>query len=225
MQTPAEKYLIKKVSEILKENNSQYDSKILNIGAGKSVVLEDSILKIVGNKFVCDRMDIADCYGKHPNADRCFIVSVESMPEIKSSQYDLAFANYVLEHVASLDRAVAEIYRILKPGGYFITSLPNTSAPEFILSKYTPIKFHQFIKGKGEGSHAHETQYAYKNIKEFVLIFEKYFSTVEIKYWSNTLGYLYRFPVINIISKIYDKAVNYLNIKMLMGNVCVVFKK
>ena len=225
MQTPAEKYLIKKVSQILKVNANLEKSIILDIGANKSVIIENSILKIVGNKFICDRLDVANCRVKHPNAGKCFIASVESMPEIKSNQYDLAFANYVLEHVASLDKAVTEIHRILKPSGYFITSLPNTSAPEFILSKYTSAKFHQFIKGKGEGSHAQETQYAYKNIKEFVSIFEKYFSTVEVKYWSNTLGYLYKFPVVNIFSKIYDKIINYFNIKMLLSNVCIVFKK
>ena len=225
MQTPAEKYLIKKVSQILKGSDASNKLRILNVGAGESIVLENSILSITNDKFFCDRMDISDCSVKHPNVDECFITSVESMPEIKSNLYDLAFANYVLEHVADLKKASSEIYRILKPLGYFITSLPNTSAPEFILSKYTPAKFHQFIRGKGEGSHAHETQYAYKNIDEFVSIFEKYFSVIEIRYWSNTLGYLYKFPVVNIISRLYDKAVNYFKIKMLMGNVCIVFKK
>lgn len=225
MQTPAEKYLIKKVSQILRGNNASDKLRILNVGAGESIVLENSILSIAGDKFVCDRMCITDCSVKHPNVGECFIASVESMPEIKSNQYDLAFANYVLEHVADLNKSAAEIYRILKPSGYFITSLPNTSAPEFILSKYTPAKFHQFIRGKGEGSHAHETQYAYKNIGEFVSIFEKYFSVVEIRQWSNTLGYLYKFPAINIIGRLYDKMVNHFNIKMLMGNVCIIFKK
>ncbi|MDO8669720.1 MAG: class I SAM-dependent methyltransferase [Candidatus Buchananbacteria bacterium] len=225
MQTPAEKYLIKKVAQILMQSNNLENARILNVGAGESIVLESSILSIVGNKFICDRMDVTDCRVKHPNTGECFIASVESMPEIKSNQYELAFANYVLEHVADLGKAAAEIHRVLKPSGYFITSLPNISAPEFILSKYTPTKFHQFIKGEGEGRHAYETQYAFKNIKGFIKVFEKYFSVVEIRYWSNTLGYLYRFPVISIISKVYDKIINYLNIKMLMGNVCIVFKK
>lgn len=224
MQTPAEKYLIKQVAQRLKEQGLS-KSKILNVGAGESLILENGIIDIFGDNFICDRMDISDCLVKHSNVGKCFICSVESMPKIKSHEYDLAFANYVLEHVMDLEKAASEIFRILKPSGYFITSLPNTSAPEFILAKYTPTKFHQFIRGKGEGSQAHETQYAYKNIDEFVSIFKKYFSAVEIRYWPNTYGYLHKFPVINMVSKIYDKGVKYFNIKMLMGNVCLVFKK
>lgn len=226
MQTPAEKYLIERVIEILKSNDSgSGENKILNVGAGERLVLEKSIHNGFGKKFICDRMDIVDCYVKYPFIGKCFIASVESMPEIKSSEYEIAFANYVLEHVTDLHKAASEIHRILKPSGYFITSLSNPIAPEFVLSKRTPTKFHQIIKGKGEGSHAYETQYAFKNIIELVLIFKKHFSVIEIKYRSNTLGYLYRFPIINIISKIYDKIVNYFNIKMLMGDVFVIFKK
>ena len=225
MQTPAEKYLIQKVAQMIKESYGLDSTKILNIGAGKSIVIEKSILDIIGSRFICDRMDVTDCNVEYKNVGECFVASVESMPEIKSNQYDIAFANYVLEHVHDLDKAASEICRVLKPSAYFITSLPNPSAPEFILSKYTPTKFHQIIKGKGEGMYAHETEYAYKDIKQFISIFEKYFSCVEIKCWSNTLGYLYKFPVINIFSKIYDKVIDYLHIKMLMGNVCIVFKK
>ncbi|MDX9855587.1 MAG: methyltransferase domain-containing protein [Candidatus Moranbacteria bacterium] len=226
MQTPAEKYLIKKVVELLKQSDKKNSpTKILNVGAGKSIVIEKSIHNGFGNDFVCDRVDVIDCQASHPVIEKCFTASVESMPEIKSNDYQIGFANYVFEHISDLNRAASEVARVIKPSGFFITSLPNPSAPEFILSKYTPTKFHQIIKGDGEGGHAHETHYAYKNIKEFITTFEKYFSAVEIKYWSNTLGYLYRFPIVNIISKIYDKVVNYFNIKMLMGNVCIVFKK
>lgn len=225
MQTPAEKYLIQKVAQILENNTKDAFSRILNIGAGKSIILENNIASLTNNSFICDRMDIVDCFAKHSTIDKCFTTSIETMPSIKSNQYDIAFANYVFEHVANLNKAAAEIARVLKPSGYIIISLPNLSAPEFILSKYTPTKFHQFIKGGGKGAHAHETKYAYKNTKDFILIFEKYFSIIEIRYWSNTFGYLYRFPIINIFSKIYDKLVNYFNIKILMGNICIVFKK
>jgi len=226
MQTPAEKFLIEKVVELLDQSDKETrPTKILNVGAGESIVLEKSIYDGFGDDFVCDRVDVTDCCANYPVIGECFTASVESMPKIKSDNYDIAFANYVFEHVANLDKAASEVARVIKPSGFFITSLPNPAAPEFILSKYTPTKFHQVIKGKGEGSHAHETHYAYKNIREFITTFEKYFSVVEVRYWSNTLGYLYRFPIINIISKIYDNIINFLKIKILMGNVCVVFKK
>ncbi|MCR4280212.1 MAG: class I SAM-dependent methyltransferase [Candidatus Komeilibacteria bacterium] len=225
MQTPAEIYLIKKVAQILRERADLARLKILNVGAGDSAIIEDGILNLLGDRFISDRVDVVNCSIKHPNVGRCFIASAESMSEIKSDEYDLAFANYVLEHVADLGMAAKEIHRILKTSGYFITSLPNTAAPEFILSRYTSTKFHQLIRGKGEGSHAHATHYAYKSVGEFVAIFENFFTTIDIRYWPNTFGYLYKFPVVRIFSRVYDRVVRYLNIKMLMGNVCIVFRK
>lgn len=225
-QTPGEKYLISKTVALMKQLAADGRAlRLLNVGAGTSLVLENSIQKGFGGPFVCDRMDVSDCTAQHAVVGQCFVTSVEHMPAVKTADYDLAFANYVLEHLEHLDQAAAEIARILKPGGYFVTSLPNPRAPEFILSKYTPTSFHQLIKGHGEGSHAHETHYAYKNIKHFVQVFEKHFTTLEVRFRANTYGYLYHFPVLHWLGKAYDGVVNALRIKPLMGNVCIVFKK
>lgn len=226
MQTPAEKHLIEKVVELLKEGHQGLGlPKILNVGAGKSIVLEKKIQEGYGKQCIFDRLDVTDCSVNDPIAGKCVTASVESMPEIKSEEVQIVFANYVFEHVGDLRKASSEVARVLAPSGYFIVSLPNPTAPEFILSKYTSTSFHQMIKGGGEGHHAHETQYAYRSIEEFIEIFGKYFSVLEINYWSNTCGYLYRFPVINIMSHLYDRIINVFNIKSLMGNVCIVFKK
>lgn len=226
MQTPAEIFLIEKVAELLEKNKlGSAEFRILNIGAAKSVVIEKTVQAKSGKKFICDRVDVDDCRVQAPFVGDCFTASVEDMALIKSNSYDLVFANYVFEHITNLGKAAKEVARVLKPGGAFVVSLPNPKAPEFILSKYTPNKFHQVIKGEGEGSHAYETYYAYKNVEEFIKFFKKYFSEVEESYWSSTYSYLYKFPVINSISKIYDKLVDSLNIKFLMGNVCLVFKK
>ncbi len=226
MQTPAEEYLINKVVDLLKIKRQQGGTiALLNVGAGKSTVLEESIADGFGSGFVCDRLDIVDCSARHPSVGRCYIASVESMPEIETAKYDIAFANYVFEHVSNLKAAARELDRVLKPGGYFVVSLPNPIAPEFILSRLTPLRFHQMIKGRAEGIRVYETHYAYRSIREFVSIFERYFSVVEIRQWPHTFGYLYRFPVANIVSKLYDKVVAFFRIKFLMGNVCIVFKK
>ena len=231
MQTLGEKHLIVKTAELMKQLRSQDSAngqplRILDIGAEKSVVVEDVLTEQFGPTFECDRTDIVDCTVRHPQVKQCFIASVENMPQVSSNYYDLAFANYVLEHIEDLEKAVEEIARVLKPNGFFITSLPNPRAPEFMLAKLTPTSFHQFIKGQGEGRHAHEIHYAYKNINQLIDVFEKKFTTVEVRYFPNTYyGYLYRFPILNFLSRIYDGLVKTLNIKPLMGNVCLVFRK
>ena len=42
----------------------------------------------------------------------------------KSNSFDFVFTSDVLEHVPDPDKAISEIYRILKPGGNFIFSVP-----------------------------------------------------------------------------------------------------
>lgn len=224
MQTPGEKHLIKKVAELIKASSTQ-KPQLLNIGANTSVILEDALVSLVGTNFIADRLDISDCAVTHPVAGKSFITSVESMPAVPSNHYEIAFANFVLEHVQQLETVAGEITRVLKPGGYFVTSIPNSAAPEFLISKYTPHWFHQFMRGHGEGSHAHETHYAYKNVKHFTDFFGKYFEVVEVAKYANTLGYLYKFPIIKWLSKVYDKIVDTLHITPLMGHACITFKK
>jgi SAM-dependent methyltransferase len=224
MQTPAEQFLIAEI--IKKVSTPSFSSlnvaRLINIGANKSVVVEDALVQ-AGKFFDCDRVDVEDCSVFHAHVKHNFVASVELMPAVPSSSYDVAFANYVLEHVADISAAAKEIHRVLRVGGYFIVSTPNPTAPEFMLAKFTPHAFHQAVKGK---EHAHETEYAYKNIMDLQHIFEQSGFVLESAFFrSFTYGYLNRFWIIGYMSKLYDACVNFLNFRFLMGNVALVFKK
>ena len=52
-------------------------------------------------------------------------IDISNMVNIKSGTYDLVIACDVLEHVENDKKAVSEIYRILKPGGYAIITVPQ----------------------------------------------------------------------------------------------------
>jgi ubiquinone/menaquinone biosynthesis C-methylase UbiE len=45
---------------------------------------------------------------------------------LESASFDFALCLEVLEHVADDRRAVAEIFRVLRPGGYLLVSVPST---------------------------------------------------------------------------------------------------
>lgn len=51
----------------------------------------------------------------------------ESMPEIPSAAYDTVFSFEVLEHLPHPQRAVAEMARVLRPGGVLLVSVPHLS--------------------------------------------------------------------------------------------------
>lgn len=52
------------------------------------------------------------------------LASATSIP-LDSNSISLAVSTEVLEHIQDIDKALSEIYRILKPGGIFIISIPN----------------------------------------------------------------------------------------------------
>jgi ubiquinone/menaquinone biosynthesis C-methylase UbiE len=225
MQTPAERCLIQNAINALPRSRGKKLSTVLNIGAGRSTVIEQAIAKQVP-EFICDRVDIESHHVRHPMIRDEYTASVESMAKVPSDAYDAAFANYVLEHVLNIDDAAQEIHRVLKRGGRFIASIPNPGAPEFWISRITPKSFHQAVKGKGKGKEAFETYYAYKNIRGLNRIFERAgFKTVTVKRFSFVRGYLYRFPILNTLSRIYDGILNTLHLYPLMGHVCAVYQK
>jgi SAM-dependent methyltransferase len=223
LATPAERFLIDRVGEALRRMPGV--PHVMNFGAGDSVVIEEALLK-KRCRFKEDRVDVEPCDVDRPFVGKAFQCSLERMPRVSSDAYDLGFANYVLEHIEHLPRALKEIHRVLKPGALLVLSSPNPRAPEFLLAHLTPTRFHQLMRGKGEGTHAFETAYAYRSINELIRLCEAQgFKLHEIKYYAETFYYLRRFPVIRLFARTYDATVQALGIRALLGNVGLVFER
>ncbi len=222
MQTPAEAHLIHRLCDFLfQERREGHEPLILNVGAGRSVAIESRLIEY-GCRFACDRIDIEDCAVDSPAVRHSRQCSVEDMKPLESAQYEAAFANYVLEHVSNLDRAASEIFRVLKPGGMFVTSVPNLTAPEFVIAKHAPGRFQKTMT-QGKGFH---TCYAWNTIDDLTGIFgANGFMVVDVRFWAFTEGYLWRYPAVNLLSRLYDKIVSGTGIRSLMGNVCMTLTK
>lgn len=54
------------------------------------------------------------------------IQDITNMKSLKDNTFDAILCTWVLEHVKSVDKAVNEIVRILRPGGVFFFSVPTT---------------------------------------------------------------------------------------------------
>lgn len=219
MQTYAEKYMIEKIVGRLKLSE---DSLILNVGSGSSVVIENH-LDNFGCSYISDRVDIENCRVKHVKAGKCHNQSVETMGLVDSDKYNLAFSNFVLEHVRNVDMASREIFRVLKKRGYFIFTVPNPLAPEFLFSRLTNVGVHKKVKGVEK---CWPTFYNYKNIYNLVGMFEAAgFKTEEVKFFPAVFTYFYKYPILNILAKAYDIIVGRLGFRILQGHVCLSFKK
>lgn len=94
----------------IKERRALIDGAVLNVGAGGEA-----------SAFVepCTSIDIDPDRGPDIVADVCDLSSC-----FDDAQFDAVFLIEVLEHVREPTQAIAEIQRVLKPGGRLILSVP-----------------------------------------------------------------------------------------------------
>jgi len=195
--------------------------RLLNVGAADSLSIETQLLQ-AGAKFVVDRVDIDKYEIRAPYVGETWTASVEHMTEVPSDKYNAAFANFVLEHVSDLDLAAAEVMRVLRKGGIFVASTVNVRAPEIWISSHTPLWFHEFIRGH----RAWVTTYSYSSVQELADKFRRAGFQVDDLRWFPVVGaYLHRFPVLNVLARLYDATLKGLKLHGMLGNICIVLRK
>ena len=84
---------------------------------------------------------------------------IKSLP-FEDNLYDAVICSEVLEHLESLDDAVSEIVRVLKPGGVLAVSVPRF-IPELICWKLSS----EYSKTPG----GHVRIFRHKNLKQLIL--------------------------------------------------------
>lgn len=103
---------------------SQYapsDGRILDVGCGTGKGQESfaQFGTVFGADFSQDALDFSHERG----LTRLMRADAECLP-IKSEQFDVVVSLDTIEHVPKDDCAVAEIFRVLRPGGVFLMNVP-----------------------------------------------------------------------------------------------------
>lgn len=101
------------------------DSRVLDLGCGRGGLVEQldhPLARMIGvdpdwHSLVEHRLPLPRC-----------AASAERLP-LPSGVVDVVFASWVLEHLASPDRTLREIARVLRPGGAFVFVTPNLRHP------------------------------------------------------------------------------------------------
>lgn len=101
------------ITEAVKTDAIRNARTLINIGAGGEVAKLLNDLNIQVRSLDVD-----------PKRQPDIVANVESMDQIANSSVDVVFCIEVLEHVTHPETAVAEIKRILRPGGTLIGSTP-----------------------------------------------------------------------------------------------------
>jgi len=92
------------------------------------------------------------------------VIDITSIPHPDDS-FDLFMANHVLEHVPDDEKALAEIYRILKPGGQAIIQVPLTYKESQTHEDKNALSWSDEEREKAFGQRDHVRIYAYEDYK------------------------------------------------------------
>ncbi len=72
---------------------------------------------------------------------------------LNDDSQDVVIANHVLEHVDDFRLALKEVYRIIKPNGFFICSFPMDPKVDFLDEEEEPLSEAERIQRFGQNDH------------------------------------------------------------------------
>lgn len=122
------------------------NSLVLDLGAGKGDNADADIRSLDDTPFVRVGLDIDKDFRNNPDLDHKIVGSSEKLP-FYFGAFDLVFADSVMEHIENPEATVAEVYRSMKKGGYFIFHTNNLHHYATIISRLTGQWMHaKFVK-------------------------------------------------------------------------------
>ena len=126
--------LKRRARRIIEELNPKQNENVIDLGCGTGYylfLLSNLPLKLHLNGFDFDENALAEARTSLSNKNIKFIAGdLHKMP-FKDNLFDKAVASEVLEHVGNDVKVLKEIYRILKPNGVLVTSVPSIRYPFF----------------------------------------------------------------------------------------------
>ncbi len=117
-------YTIRKTLELLKRR-SWAPATILDYGCGEGRYVGE-LRKQFPHADICgcDISDIGLDIARRENPDSTFIQMSDETIDHAPDSFDLVISVEVLEHVADVEKSIAEIAKVLKPGGLAIITTP-----------------------------------------------------------------------------------------------------
>lgn len=107
-------YHRKMLDELLEKSKGFFSGTVLDIGGRKRGEFDKP-------RNAVEKWIFADIEKEH-NPD--IVLNVSDMSQIETNSIDVVLATELFEHVKSPEKGLSECYRVLKPGGLLITSMP-----------------------------------------------------------------------------------------------------
>jgi SAM-dependent methyltransferase len=114
--------------------------RLLDLGAGAGIVPQMNFRGMAAE--VCG-VDPDPRVTENPYLDSAKVGTGEAIP-YESDYFDVVVADNVVEHLTAPEAVLAEIRRVLKPGGRFLFKTPNAHHYMPLIARLTPTGFHRF---------------------------------------------------------------------------------
>lgn len=123
------------------------DKTILDIGCGSGygsqTLIDNGAKKVYGVDLAKDSIDY--CKKHHSHRNLTFQQGDITQLVFKDNFFDLICVFETIEHVKDYQKAIQEIYRVLKPGGMLFISTPNKAVYSPDTKKpFYPFHYHEF---------------------------------------------------------------------------------
>ncbi len=130
----------------------QPGSTVLDIGCGRTA---PNLMNLIDKAQVLYGIDVIDFTVAHDRM-KLFTNDVRDMKDIPSGCIDVAYSRAVMEHLPEVEKAYAEIARVLKPGGVYIFTTPSIYDYGSLIALIIPNRFHGAIVNVTEGRAAED---------------------------------------------------------------------
>lgn len=156
---------------------------------------------------------------KNNSCDKKIVGSVYNIP-LPDSSIDIVYSDWVAEHIEYPEMMIKEIYRVLRPGGYYLFRTGNLCHYSYFISSVTPQWFHKIfankVRGLPEMSHEpHISFYRFNSIFSISNIMKKCcFQKEALNIYELEPSYLMFSLPSFILGVIYERIVNSNNIFM-----------
>lgn len=123
--------LKRRAKRIIEELNPQNGDKILEAGCGPGYYL--NLLSKLGTAYKLYGVDVDESAlalaKKIPNTKEVLKADLAKQLPFKVNYFDKAILSEVVEHIPDDKKAFREVYRVLKPGGKLVITVPNINYP------------------------------------------------------------------------------------------------